>query len=60
MPPGMTPGLHIVYAFAVDGQDATSINTGQGSSPNPGQITAYQFLFTPEYKIVYLPLVMKN
>ena len=59
MPPGITPGLHIVYAFAVDGQDATSINTGKGSSPNPGQITAYQFLVTP-YGNVYLPLVMKN
>ena len=46
--PPFQPGRHIVYAFAVDGQDATSINTGFGGSPNPGQIAAYHFLVAPE------------
>jgi YVTN family beta-propeller protein len=48
---GQTPplnifGHHIIYAFAVDGGDATSINSGSGSSPIIGQISAYQFLYT--------------
>jgi uncharacterized repeat protein (TIGR01451 family) len=46
--PPLQPGLHILYAFAVDGQEATSINTGTGSSPNPGQIAAYHFLVDSE------------
>ena len=36
-------GTHIVYAYATDGQDATSVNTGQQSAPLIGQIAAYVF-----------------
>jgi len=42
--PALTPGEHILYAFAADGQAATSINTGFGSSPLIGNMTAYWFL----------------
>ena len=31
--PALQNGLHVLYAYAADGQDATSINTGSGSSP---------------------------
>ena len=41
------PGTPILYAFAVDGQEATSVNTGQGSSPVIGNITAYLFQVQP-------------
>jgi hypothetical protein len=41
------PGTPILYAFAVDGQEATSVNTGQGSSPVIGSITAYLFQVQP-------------
>jgi YVTN family beta-propeller protein len=37
-------GVHILYAYATDGQDATSTNTGQQSSPLIGNIQAYSFL----------------
>jgi hypothetical protein len=37
-------GVHIVYAYATDGQDATSTNAGPQSSPLIGSIKAYQFL----------------
>lgn len=39
-------GLHTVYVFASDGQDATSANAGPGSSPVPGQVAAYSFITT--------------
>jgi YVTN family beta-propeller protein len=42
--PALTPGEHILYAFATDGQAATSGNTGQQSSPLIGTMTAYWFL----------------
>ncbi len=42
--PILTKGTHIVYAYATDGQEATSINTERGSSPIPGGISAYHFL----------------
>jgi YVTN family beta-propeller protein len=42
--PPLTPGIHLLFAFATDGQEATSINTGSGSSPIPGQVSAYVFL----------------
>ncbi len=45
---GQSPGPHTLFAFAADGMDATSINTGQGSSPIAGQITAYPFFVGPE------------
>ena len=36
-------GTHVVYAFAVDGEEATSVNTGPQSSPLIGQMAAYAF-----------------
>ena len=42
--PALTPGEHILYAFAVDSQAATSVNTGFGSSPLTGTMAAYWFL----------------
>ena len=41
--PVLSTGTHILYAFATDGQDATSTITGSGSSPLTGIITAYLF-----------------
>ena len=40
----LTLGIHILYAYATDGQDATSTNTGQQSSPLIGNIKPYVFL----------------
>jgi YVTN family beta-propeller protein len=50
--PALSPGVHLLYAYATDGQDATSIQAGGGSagasseqsSPVIGNITAYLFL----------------
>ncbi|HEX9116280.1 MAG TPA: hypothetical protein VGA61_09450 [Anaerolineae bacterium] len=50
-------GVHILYAYAADGQEATSINTGEGSSPIIGSITAY--LFVSEGRVLYLPLLRR-
>ncbi|GEM_PF-6860808 len=45
--PAQQLGIHTVYAFAGDGQEATSTNTGYyGASPIPGAMTAYTFLIT--------------
>lgn len=45
--PALTQGVHIIYTYATDGQDASSVNpsgiTG-GSSPIIGEIHAYLFL----------------
>jgi len=37
-------GVHILYSYATDGQEATSTNTGDHSSPLIGNVTAYVFL----------------
>jgi DNA-binding beta-propeller fold protein YncE len=37
-------GRHILYAYETDGQEATSTNTGEQSSPMISNITAYAFL----------------
>ena len=42
--PTLQPGFHILYAFATDGQDATSVNTGRQSAPLVSNIAAYGFL----------------
>jgi YVTN family beta-propeller protein len=48
----LLPGVHVVYAYATDGQDATSTQGGGGASsigagsPLIGNITAYVFLVT--------------
>jgi YVTN family beta-propeller protein len=43
-PQPLGKGMHTLYAFYVDGQDATSTNTGDQSSPFIGNIAAYAFL----------------
>ncbi len=40
----LQPGFHILYAYSVDGQEATSTQAG---SPLTGSIQAYGFLVTP-------------
>ena len=45
--PPLLLGLHILYAFASDGQFADSIQTGGQSSPIPGAMAAYVFLVAP-------------
>jgi len=37
-------GVHTLYAYATDGQEATSTNTGEQSSPLIGNVKAYVFL----------------
>jgi YVTN family beta-propeller protein len=37
-------GMHVLYAYATDGQEATATNTGVGTSPLVGNIAAYPFL----------------
>jgi hypothetical protein len=48
---GLLPGVHILYAYATDGQDSISIQGDGGASeqsgPLVGNITAYLFLVTP-------------
>ncbi len=46
----LAPGFHIMYAYATDGEDATSANSGPFSmqaSPVAGAIAAYGFLVAP-------------
>ena len=45
--PTLQPGFHILYAFATDGQDATSVNTGRQSAPLVSNVAAYGFLVGP-------------
>ena len=49
--PTLSLGIHILYAYATDGQDASSIQTGGNgfgqSSPVIGNIAAYLFLVVP-------------
>ncbi len=54
---GPTQGTHILYAFAVDGQEATSANAGDGGSPAIGSITAYLFVNEGTWLHTYLPTV---
>jgi YVTN family beta-propeller protein len=42
--PPQGKGIHILYAYAVDGQDAGSVNPSPSYSPNTGRISAYLFL----------------
>ncbi len=46
--PTLAQGTHILYAYATDGQDATSIMGGFGSSPIIGSISAYLFTVAPQ------------
>jgi hypothetical protein len=37
-------GLHVLYVYAVDAQDATSVNTGLQSAPLTSNFASYEFL----------------
>jgi YVTN family beta-propeller protein len=56
--PTLLPGTHLLFAFAADGEEATSINIGQGSSPVIGEISAYHFLMKGMPS--FLPLALKR
>ncbi len=43
----LLPGFHFIYAYATDGQLATSTITGTQTSPMIGRIAAYGFLVLP-------------
>ena len=45
--PALQPGFHILYAYSTDGQEATSVNTGEQSAPLIGNLAAYGFLVSP-------------
>lgn len=45
--PPLKPGLHVLYAFAADGQDSTATQTGSTSSPLVGKLSAYLFRVVP-------------
>jgi hypothetical protein len=56
-------GIHILYAYAVDGQDAGSVNTSPSYSPIIGRISAYLFLVRapsdPLLHVSFFPLVWR-
>jgi YVTN family beta-propeller protein len=59
--PAQQNGMYVLYAYAADGQDATSINTGSGSSPVfAGKISAYVFLVRRPYLEVFVPLILRE
>jgi YVTN family beta-propeller protein len=41
---GLANGVHILYAFAGDGNDASAANTGSNGSPLAGKVVAYMFV----------------
>ncbi len=43
----LTPGFHIIYAYATTGEDATSADAGYQTSPVIGAMTSYGFLVAP-------------
>jgi DNA-binding beta-propeller fold protein YncE len=43
----LTPGFHIIYAYATTGEDATSTDAGYQTSPVIGAMTYYRFLVAP-------------
>jgi hypothetical protein len=51
--PALTKGTHVLYAYAVDGGEATSINSGFQSSPLIGTITAYPFTYIPLFTLTF-------
>jgi YVTN family beta-propeller protein len=40
----LTLGMHVLYAYATDGQEATDTNPDPGASPLVGSVAAYAFL----------------
>jgi YVTN family beta-propeller protein len=57
--PPQDDGIHILYAYAVDGQDAGSVNPSPSYSPIIGRISAYLFLVREPWPVAYLPLVLR-
>jgi hypothetical protein len=51
-------GIHILYAFATDGSDATSI--AHGSSPVIGAVNAYLFLFAPPIVTQHISAISRS
>ena len=51
----LEPGFHTIFAFATDGEDGTSVNTGAQSSPLIGMIAAYGFLVAPQIATAFPP-----
>ena len=51
----LQPGVHILYAYATDGQEATSTNTGSQSSPLIGNIVAAVLPVPPLPKLDFSP-----
>ncbi len=45
-------GPHILYAYAVDGQDSTNVNAGPQSAPLTGKVSAYGFVRAPDPNLV--------
>jgi YVTN family beta-propeller protein len=60
----LTPGFHILYAYATDGEDGTSGNSGPFSgqdSPFVGAIASYGFLVAPPIATInFYPLDYGN
>jgi YVTN family beta-propeller protein len=56
----LTPGVHTLYAFATDGNDATTINTGSQSSPLTGAIVSYSFTVTGAPPVVTYTVTPQN
>ena len=44
----LLPGEHTIFAYATDGQDATSVNSGFQSGPLTSKVVAYTFVVTAE------------
>ena len=58
----LSQGSHTIHAFATDGTDATSINTGVQSSPLVGEIASYTFTVTGVTPTSYTvtPIITQN
>ena len=41
------PGMHLLYTFATDGQESTSVNTGAQSAPLIGSVSVQPFFVVP-------------
>ena len=57
--PDQKNGIHILYAYAVDGQDAGSVNPSPNYSPITGRISAYLFLVRKTSWELYVPLILR-
>ena len=57
--PPQDNGIHTLYAYAVDGQDAGSVNPSPSYSLIIGRISSYLFLVREPCPVAYLPLVLR-